>query len=265
MNKKKHHLSYLIIIVSILIIFTGCKTSTPKSNNLFFTDLEKEELGITDKSSIEIFSNPLLTNQYFVKVIENNNWFESIYRVVVDGNHKQIESLGLDGIIEDFNFYTERDSVKLPDKYLPLVLAISYSSHMGNGPTNLYVFTTEGDMEELLCAESTVDANLDTASGIIYQNRYLNLHFQDTNNGGEYNDIVFSGDAYQYGVAENPKDNPIGANFLYQTLQLERIYSYDQKQEKYVEKSNNEKVIQTMDGVMSYHEYWEDQAKNHRR
>lgn len=261
MKSKKYFISCLIAVITILILLlVNYRVYASKDNNFIFSDKEKKELGITSNTSIEIFSNPNLENQYFVKVIQSNNWDELLYRVVINNNQKDIELLTEGSILDDISFYTSKDNIKLPDKYLPLVLTVTSSTHMGNGGTNLYVFTKDGNMENLLYAEETVDKNLDSENGIIYKNNYLSLNFQDNKDESNYSNIIFSGEAYQYGIEENRKDNSKIKEVLYQNMYIEVVYSYDKTNKKYIEISNDKKILQTIDKVISFSDFWKYQA-----
>lgn len=228
-------------------------------NNDYFSTEEKDKMGITEGTSIEIYSNPNLKQQYFVKVITEYNWSEALYRIIIKGDKKIIENITPNDIIDNVTLYSNSfgGNLKLPDKYIPLLISISSSSHMGNGNTIFYACKNDGTMDELLCAEGTVDQNKDSTNGIIFENGRLNIAIE-THEDDNYSEIVFTGREYKYGV----KGTDASGKYLYQIIDIKRVYSFDESTLLYKESSSNsEDIIQTMDGVISYEEYWQNGSK----
>lgn len=205
------------IALSFLLLAAGYQWGNTKADPILqdatiedeiLTEEEREVLGISKKQpySYEIYSNPLLPNQYFVKLIFEKAWKEVLYQVVEkeDGT-KEITDLleGDGGIYDDISFYSSQDGVSLPDNYLPVILAVSSSSNMGNGLTSLFVFLKDGTMEKLFEANQR----------------------------------------------------------LCQIGELKFVYQFDEEKDKYVQVVNKNTVLEKMDGVLSYKEYWAEEAK----
>ncbi len=268
MNKTIQLLIFLVLMVIYLPSCSMNETdyaqekvkSKQETDTDFFSAEEKEKLGITDGTSVELYSNPNLENQYFVKVVTEVDWSEMLYRVTVNGNKKSIEvMLGDEGyaIVDDVTFYTQRDNLELPNKYIPILLAVTTSSHMGNGNTIFYAFTQDGTMDMLLNASHTVDREKDTTNGAIFENGRLSVDISENKNGSEYSNIVFKGREYMYGV----KDNDITGEYLYQIIDIKKLYSFNNETFQYEETSDKEDIIQTVEGVTSYTDFWKEQAE----
>ncbi len=259
--KKRIQLAVILMIVTTFLFACSTKDTAnyqkqDKMDTDFFTAQEKEEMGITDKTSIEIYSNPNLINQYFVKVVTEVDWFEGLYRVTVKENKKTIEAMQ-DGIVDDVTFYTQGNGLELPNKYIPILLAVTTSTHMGNGDTTFYAFTKDGTMDLLLSAGHTVDREKDTTDGSVFENGRLFGYMEKNNSGSEYSDIAFIGRVYMYGV----KNNDLG-EYLYQIKDIEKVYSFNKEISQYEETSSKEDVIQTVKGVSSFSDYWKEQLKS---
>lgn len=225
--------------------------------NELFTDNEKEKMGITDKTSVEIYSSPLLKNQYFVKVITEIDWSEVIYQITVNEDEKKIESMLADdgyAIVDDITLFTQVNALELPDKYLPILLALTTSSHMGNGKTSFFAFTQDGTMVPMFTAGHTVDREKDTTNGQIFERGRLSISLRPNNSGSEYSDIVFKGRGYLYGI----KDKDTTHEYLYQIVDIERVYSFNSDASVYEETLNNENIIETIDGITSYTDFWKE-------
>lgn len=256
-------MKYKVLLVFAFMItcffLVGCKVEKEESSNanaeqnvvqINFTKAEKEKMGITDKTSTELYCDPLLENQCFVKVITENDWSEALYWVTY-GKKTKIQCLS-DGIIDDITFYKESDFIQLPDTYLPLILAVTSSSHMGNGETVLYVFRKNGKIKKLLCIGGTVDRGHDSENGAVYEGGRQDIYFKKGKNG--YCNIIVSGREYQYGL----KENNTKKDALYQIVDNKDVYVYDKKKASYQKKMEKRKVVQRIDGVISWHEYWKN-------
>lgn len=260
----------LLVISMIVIIFLSACSMSETENNIkkidsgnkidieFFTAEEKEKMGIQDDTSVELFSNPNLKNQYFVKVVTDVDWNEVLYRVTINGDKKSIETMQDGGpIVDDVSFYTQGE-LDLPDKYIPILLAVTTSTHMGNGNTTFYAFTQDGTMSLLLSTSPTVDREKDTTNGAIFENGRLSAYIRQSKNESEYSEIVFVGRVYIYGV----KNNDTAGEYLYQIKDIEKVYSFNKDISQYEESSSKEDLIQTIDGVSSYTDFWREQVES---
>lgn len=92
---------------------------------------------------------------------------------------------------------------------------------------------------------------------MIFERGKLNISLQANENNDKYSNIILTGREYMYGIT----DKDTSGKYLYQIIDIKRVYSFDEDSSQYKELSNTEAVIQTMDGVISYHDYYEKQAK----
>ena len=261
----------LAIFMIVTMFLSACSMSETENNKKkvdngdkkdaeFFTAEEKGKMGILDDTSVEIYSNPNLKNQYFVKVVTDVDWNEVLYRVTVNENKKTIETMQDDGgyaIVDDVSFYTQGE-LELPDKYISLLLAVTTSSHMGNGNTTFYAFTQDGTMSLLLSTSPTVDREKDTTNGAIFEKGRLSASIRQSKNESEYSEIIFVGRVYIYGV----KNNDTTGEYLYQIKDIEKVYSFNKDISQYEESSSKEDIIQTIEGVSSYADFWKEQAES---
>jgi hypothetical protein len=86
----KRRAPLFVIIMLVMIFLSSCSSKQAKPVNEkgahkkevyheFFTAEEKKKMGIADGRSVEIHSSPRLKNQYFVKVVDDVDWFEDLY------------------------------------------------------------------------------------------------------------------------------------------------------------------------------------------
>ena len=179
---------------------------------------------------------------------------------VKDGS-KTIEAVPYGGpIIDDITFYSSKsgDDLKLPDTFLPVLLSVSSSTHMGNGNTYFYAFKQDGTMKELLCAEHTIDREKDSTNGAIFENGRLHISLQTKESEDGYSDIILNGREYTYGAT----DTDISGKYLYQISDIKRVYSFNEDTLQYNKISDSKEIIQTMDGVISYDDYWKSESKS---
>ena len=167
---------------------------------------------------VEVYYTPKCKEIYFVKMIEEYGWFESLYEVNTHGKEsiiRPIEDVG-HAILD-----VEYISIKGFDH---MILKVVDRNHMGNGSIHLYELTDTG-MRPLLTTRF-IDINKEAGDYYgLYEDKELDFAVLDEKEGVAQ--IEISGQENIF------RAFPSGKDYLYESYHFRSIFVYDEQEGKY--------------------------------